>query len=95
MIAIFACVPVIVHNDRIARAATFKPRSLPMQLRHFLNVTTSIKDLVKRTGVDLQFLANARALITPGTTLILTDTPVSVSTRSGTGFNILTTAETP
>ena len=54
-----------------------------------------IKDLVKQAGVDPQFLANVRALITPVTTLILTDTPVSVSTRSGSGFNILTTAETP
>ena len=54
-----------------------------------------IKDLVKQVGVDPQFLANGRALITPGTTLILTDTPVSVSTRSGSGFNILTTAEAP
>ena len=55
----------------------------------------NIKDLVKRARVDQQFIANARALITPGTTLIVTDAPVSVSTRSGSGFNILTTAETP
>lgn len=45
--------------------------------------------------MDQQFLASARALITPGTTLILTDAPVSVSTRSGSGFNILTTAAMP
>jgi len=55
----------------------------------------NIKDLVKQVSVDQQFLASARALITPGTTLILTDAPVSVSTRSGPGFNILTTAATP
>ena len=55
----------------------------------------NIKDLVKQVSVDQQFLARARALITPGTTLILTDAPVSVSTRSGPGFNILTTAATP
>ena len=54
-----------------------------------------IKDLVKQAGVDPQFLTNVRALITPGTTLILTDPPVSVSTRSGSGFNIVTIAETP
>ena len=54
-----------------------------------------IKDLMKKASVDQQFIASARALITPGTTLILTDAPVSVSTRSGPGFNILTTAETP
>ena len=55
----------------------------------------NIKDLVTRVGVDRQFLASARALITPGATLVLTDAPVSVSTRSGPGFNILTTAATP
>jgi hypothetical protein len=33
----------------------------------------------------------ARALITPGTTLILTDAPVSDRTHSAPGFNILTT----
>ncbi len=55
----------------------------------------NLKDLVKQASVDQQFLASTRALITPGTTLILTDAPVSVSTRSGSGFNILTTAEKP
>ena len=55
----------------------------------------NVKDLVKQARVDQQFLARARALITPGTALILTDAPVSVSTRSGSGFNILTTAATP
>ncbi len=55
----------------------------------------NIKDLVKGAGVDPQFLSDVRALITPGTVLILTDTPVSVSTRSPSGFNILTTAEKP
>jgi hypothetical protein len=51
----------------------------------------NIKELVKQVRVDPQFLASARALITPGTNLILTDAPVSVSTRSETGFNIMTT----
>jgi len=69
--------------------------------RDWLSVTSvggrapNLKDLAKQVSVDQQFLAQARALITPGTTLILTDAPVSVSTRSGSGFNILTTAETP
>jgi len=54
-----------------------------------------LKAVVKQAEVDPQFVAKVRALITPGTTLILTDAPVSVSTRSGSGFNILTTAETP
>ena len=55
----------------------------------------NIKDLVKGIKINQQFLANTRALITPGTTLVITDAPVSVSTRSGPGFNILTTAATP
>ena len=55
----------------------------------------NIKDLVSKVSVDQQFLANARALITPGATLILTDMPVSVTTHSGSGFNILTTAAAP
>ncbi len=54
-----------------------------------------MKAVVKQAGVDPQFLANVRVLITPGTILILTDAPVTVSTRSGSGFNILTTSETP
>ena len=56
------------------------------------NNAPDIKALVKQASVDPQFLASARNLITPGTTLILTDAPVNVSTRSGLGFNILTTA---
>jgi hypothetical protein len=55
----------------------------------------NIKELVKQVSVDQQFIASARALVMPGTTLILTSAPVSVSTRSGSGFNILTTAEMP
>jgi hypothetical protein len=54
-----------------------------------------LKAVVKQAGVNPQFVANVRALITPGTTLILTDAPVSVSSRSGSGFNILTTSEKP
>ena len=53
----------------------------------------NLKDLSKRAIVDPQFLGNLRGLITPGTTLILTAAPVNVSTRSASGFNILTTAE--
>ena len=55
--------------------------------------TPNIKDLSNRASVDPQFLGNLRGLITPGTTLILTAAPVNVSTRSASGFNILTTAE--
>jgi len=55
----------------------------------------NIKNMVKKASADPQFLASARTLITPGATLILTDAPVSVSARSGSSFNILTTAEIP
>jgi hypothetical protein len=55
----------------------------------------NIKTLVQQASVDQQFLAGVRALITSGTTLVLTDAPVSVSTRSGSGFNILTTEAAP
>jgi len=55
----------------------------------------NLKALAKQVSVDQQFIASARALIMPGSTLILTDAPVGVSTRSGSGFNILTTAEIP
>ena len=55
----------------------------------------NLKDLMNQAGVDPQFRAEVRALITPGVTLILTDESVSVTTRSGPGFKILTTAERP
>ena len=54
-----------------------------------------LKALAKQVNVDPQFMANVRALILPGSTLILTDAPVGVTTRTGSGFNILTTAELP
>jgi L,D-transpeptidase catalytic domain len=70
--------------------------------RHKWFTTTStsgsapeLQALVKGAIVDAAFLAGVRALITPGTMLMLTDAPISVSTRSGTGFRILTTAEIP
>jgi hypothetical protein len=53
---------------------------------------TNIKELAKQVSVDPGFLTSVRSLVSPGTTLILTDAPVNVSTRSGPGFGILTTA---
>ena len=50
----------------------------------------NLKDLAHRVAVAPDFLANVRALITPGTTLVLTDAPVNARTRSARGFNILT-----
>jgi hypothetical protein len=51
----------------------------------------NLPDLANKVVIAPEFLSNARALITPGTTLILTDTPVSDRTQSAPGFNILTT----
>jgi hypothetical protein len=50
----------------------------------------NIKDLVKRVTIPPAFLDDVRVLITPGTTLIVTDQPVSGRTHSTPGFNILT-----
>ena len=52
----------------------------------------NLKDLASRMSVDATFLANARKLITPGTSLIVTDAPVNARTRSSSGFNILTSS---
>jgi len=51
----------------------------------------NIPELAKRVAIPPDFLANVRALITPGTTLVLTDAPVNPQTHSGRGFSILTT----
>lgn len=51
----------------------------------------NLKDLANHIAIAPQLLADVRALITPGTTLILSDAPVSGRTRSASGFNILTT----
>jgi hypothetical protein len=42
----------------------------------------NLKDLATRISIDPTFLANARKLITPGTSLIVTDAPVNAQTRS-------------
>jgi len=49
------------------------------------------KAFAKRLVIAPQFLANARSVVTPGTTLIITDQPVDRTTKSAPGFNILTT----
>ena len=51
----------------------------------------NLPELANKVMIAPEFLSNARALITPGTTLILTDAPVSDRTQSAPGFNILTT----
>jgi hypothetical protein len=50
----------------------------------------NLKDLAHRVAIAPDFLANVRAIITPGMTLVLTDAPVNTRTRSARGFNILT-----
>jgi hypothetical protein len=50
----------------------------------------NIKDLAKRVSIPPTFIDDVRVLITPGTTLIVTDQPVSGRTHSALGFNILT-----
>lgn len=55
----------------------------------------NLKKLVKHISIDQQFLANLRFLIVPGTTVVLTDSPVTTSTHTGPGFDILNTAQTP
>jgi hypothetical protein len=51
----------------------------------------NLKQLANRLTISPEFLQNVRAIIVPGTTLVLTDAPVSSRTQSGSGFNILTT----
>jgi hypothetical protein len=51
----------------------------------------NIKELVKRLVVAPEFLEKARGIVSPGTTLIITDVRVSRQTHSGSGFNILST----
>jgi hypothetical protein len=50
----------------------------------------NLKDLEDRISIDSTFRQDVLAMINPGTTLVLTDAPVSSQTHSGTGFNILT-----
>ena len=51
-----------------------------------------LKAFSKHLAIAPEFLANARSVVTPGTTLIITNQPVNSSTKSAPGFNILTTA---
>ena len=50
----------------------------------------NLKDLETRISIDPSYLQDLRALVTPGTTLILTNAPVSGQTHSTPGFSILT-----
>jgi len=50
-----------------------------------------IGQLSEHVTIPPEFLDNARATISPGTTLIVTDVPVGDQTHSEPGFNVLTT----
>src|SRR5258707_7730420 len=50
----------------------------------------NLKNLEDRISIDSSFLQDVRAIIIPGTTLVVTDAPVSGQTQSGPGFDILT-----
>lgn len=52
-----------------------------------------LKALEDHFSADRSFLQDVRDVITPGTTLILTDMPVNRQTMSGPGFNILAASE--
>jgi len=54
-----------------------------------------LRALAKRLIIPPSFLAQARAVVTPGTTLVVTDQPVNGTTHSGSDFNILTSSATP
>jgi hypothetical protein len=50
-----------------------------------------LKDVAKPLGIPPEFDADLRALVTPGTTLVLTNLPVNAAgTKSAPGFDILT-----
>jgi hypothetical protein len=51
-----------------------------------------LKALEKRLVIPQSFLVQARAVVSSGTTLIVTDQPVNGTTQSGSNFNILTTS---
>jgi hypothetical protein len=66
--------------------------------RDWLSVTSvggaepDLKALASRMTVDAEMLANTRALIVPGTSLIVTDTPVNADTHGTSNVRILTTS---
>ena len=50
-----------------------------------------IRDLMKRVRINQQFLDRTRTLIRPGTTLVLTDAPVSTGARRNSKLDLFTT----
>ena len=65
---------------------------------HWVEVTTagdkdksspSLFEMAQKSQLPAEFLAKAKEVITPGTTMIFTDQPVDPTTQSPTGFQIL------
>ena len=54
--------------------------------------TPDLKSLADRMTVDAGILASTRALIVPGTSLILTDAPVNTDTHGTSDFRVMTTS---
>ena len=49
----------------------------------------SLFEMAQKSQLPAEFLAKAKEVITPGTTMIFTDQPVDPTTKSPTGFQIL------
>ena len=54
--------------------------------------TPDLKAIADRWTVDAGILASTRALIVPGTSLIITDAPVNADTHSTSDLRLLTTS---
>jgi len=52
-----------------------------------------LKALEKSLEIAPEFLSQVRAIVTPGTTMVITDQPVNRTTHSTPGFKILTTED--
>jgi hypothetical protein len=52
-------------------------------------LSPSLFEMAQKSQLSGEFLAKAKEVITPGTTLIFTDQPVDPTTKSPTGFQIL------
>lgn len=51
----------------------------------------NLQELRSRLQIPPEFLSQVRTVVTPGTTLVVTDQPVNVTTQSGTAFSVLNT----
>jgi hypothetical protein len=85
---------VVPLNDRVFSA--LRGTDADGHLR-WVQITAAAKDssneslflAAQKSGLPTQFLAKAREVITPGTTIIFTDKPVDPTTQSHTNFQIV------